>query len=141
MLRPIENRLAPSAKIADFADPVLRISLSLIFIIGGLGHFLAHDHMRGRMDLSPWKSIVEQIGDASILLWLSGAVFIIAGVTLALGWMTRLSAIALIVTLVPITIAVHIAPGHTGPLFKNVAIFGALFFVYARGAGKYAIDD
>ncbi|HAL90001.1 MAG TPA: DoxX family protein [Erythrobacter sp.] len=121
-------------------DPVFRLSLSLIFVIGGVGHFLAHEYMLDRMALSPWKDHVVLIGDASILLWLSGLVFIGAGTSLALGWMTRLSCTALFLTLVPITFAIHIAPGHTGPLLKNIAILGALAFVFVRGPGSHSMD-
>ena len=92
------------------------------------------------MALSPWKDHVALIGDASILLWLSGLVFIGAGTSLALGWMTRLSCTALFLTLVPITLAIHIAPGHTGPLLKNIAILGALAFVFVRGPGSHSMD-
>lgn len=75
-----------------------------------------------------------------MLLWLSGFIFIVAGATLAFGWMTRLSALALFATLVPITIAIHIAPDHVGPLFKNIAILGALLYVFLNGAGRYPVD-
>ena len=54
--------------------------------------------------------------------------------------MTRLSALLIFLTLIPITITVHIAPGHVGPLFKNIAILGSLFLIYCRGPGKYALD-
>lgn len=140
MVRELENALAQIAGRIGYADPILRISVSLIFIIGGLGHFFAHEYMLGRMDLSPWKAQVEWVGDPSVLLWLSGAIFVAAGVSLALGWMTRLSALALLTTLVPITLAIHIAPGHTGPLLKNVAILGALAFIFVRGSGECALD-
>lgn len=80
------------------------------------------------------------IGDPVWLLWLSGAAFIVFGISLALGFMTRTSALIILFTLIPITIAVHIAPGHTGPLFKNIAIMGALLYFYANGPGRFAMD-
>ena len=129
MIRNVENNLATWATKVRLIDPVFRLSLSLIFVIGGVGHFLAHEYMLDRMALSPWKDHVVLIGDASILLWLSGLVFIGAGTSLALGWMTRLSCTA-----------IHIAPGHTGPLLKNIAILGALAFVFVRGPGSHSMD-
>lgn len=141
MIHKIENMLTPDPRLSALADPVFRVLTSLIFIIGGLGHFGQHGIMLERMKESPWWETINLIGDPSWLLWLSGAAFIVAGVTLTLGWMTRLSAIILFVTLVPVTIAVHIAPGHVGPLFKNIAIMGALIFLYAHGAGHYALDN
>ncbi|GMN04332.1 DoxX family protein [Altererythrobacter sp. MTPC7] len=121
MIRNVENNLATWATKVRLIDPVFRLSLSLIFVIGGVGHFLAHEYMLDRMALSPWKDHVVLIGDASILLWLSGLVFIGAGTSLALGWMTRLSCTALFLTLVPITFAIHIAPGHTG-LYSRISL-------------------
>ena len=141
MLSAIDRMLTPGPKLAALADPVFRVLTSLIFIIGGLGHFGEHDQMLARMEESPWRSEVAMLGDPSMLLWLSGAVFVIFGITLAAGFMTRLSALALFVTLVPITIAIHIAPGHVGPLFKNIAILGALLFLMARGGGRYSVDQ
>jgi|TARA_R100001244_G_scaffold6593_2_gene7782 putative oxidoreductase len=141
MIRAIETFIAPSHKLSAWADPVFRVLTSLIFIIGGLGHFGEHQYMLDRMTDSPWWDVINMVGNPSWLLWLSGAIFIIFGVMLALGWMTRLSALLIFVTLVPITVTVHIAPGHVGPLFKNIAILGALFLIYCRGPGRYALDN
>lgn len=140
-LTQVDAWLAPAGERRSRFDPVFRVATSLIFIIGGVGHFAAHDDMRQRMEESPWRDVVGMIGDPSWLLWLSGAVFAIFGVTLALGYLTRLSALLLLVTLIPITIAVHVAPGHAGPLFKNIAIMGALLYFYANGPGRFAIDQ
>ena len=143
MLKSLEARLAPGPWGTAFVDPLFRVLTSLIFIVGGLGHFRQHDVMLKRMAESPWASLVNRIGDPSLLLWLSGLAFVIAGVTLALGWMTRASALILFVTLVPVTIAVHVVPdtSHIGPLFKNIAILGALLCFWARGPGAHALDN
>ena len=97
--------------------------------------------MLDRMAESPWSGVVEQIGDPSTLLWLSGAVFVVFGITLALGLATRLSALVILVTLVPITVFTHVAPGHVGPLFKNIAIIGALVLLWFKGGGAWALDQ
>ena len=136
----IDAWLAPGKQLRSWFDPVFRVATSLIFIIGGIGHFAAHDNMLQRMDESPWRGVVGMIGDPSWLLWLSGAVFVIFGISLALGYLTRISALVILVTLIPITVAVHVAPGHAGPLFKNIAIMGALLYSYANGPGRFAID-
>lgn len=143
MLAALENWLTPKDRTRAFVDLLFRILTSLIFIIGGLGHFGQHKVMLDRMAESPWAPVVEKIGDPSMLLWLSGLAFVVAGVTLALGWMTRASALVLFVTLIPVTIAVHVVPdtSHVGPLFKNIAILGALLLIWARGPGAYALDN
>ncbi len=125
---------------SGFSDLIFRVCLSLIFIIGGLGHFVEHRQMLERIAESPWSNTINTIGDPSVLLWISGAIFVPAGFALAVGFMTRLSSVALFVTLVPITITMHLAPGHAGPLFKNIAILGALIHFVFNGSGAVAID-
>ena len=139
MLHQIEKILRPDPRMTKFADPVFRLLTSLIFIIGGLGHFFQSQVMLDRMAESPWAGTISKIGDPMLMLQLSGFVFVAAGITLALGWMTRLSALALFLTLIPVTVTIHFAPGHVGPLFKNVAILGALFYLYCKGPGHYAL--
>ncbi len=131
-LRDLDRGLWSPRWLSHRAEAIFRIALSLIFIVGGLGHFVQLDEMLERIDESPWRDQVVAIGDPAMLLWLSGGVFILFGLLLALGLLQRLSALLLFVTLVPITVSVHIAPGHVGPLLKNVAILGALLFIYAQ---------
>ncbi len=140
MLRQVNEGLPRPRWMALAADPVFRVLTSLIFIVGGLGHFGQQDEMLKRLAGSPWSDLVGRIADPAILLWLSGAVFVVFGVTLALGLWARFSALLLFVTLVPVTLAIHLAPGHVGPLFKNIALLGALFFIYVRGAGQVSLD-
>ncbi len=143
MFAKIETWLEPGSQTKALIDPLFRLLTSLIFIIGGLGHFGQRKMMLDRMAESPWSPMVNRIGDPSILLMLSGLAFVAAGLTLAVGWMTRASALVLFVTLIPVTIAVHVVPdtSHIGPLFKNIAILGALLFFWARGPGAYALDN
>lgn len=142
MFSSIERWFEPGPRAKAAMDPIFRILMSLIFIVGGIGHFRQHDMMLARIKESPWRDVVGQIGDPSVLLRLSGLAFVVAGATLAVGWMTRASALVLFVTLVPVTVAIHVVPdpSHVGPLFKNVAILGALLLIWARGAGAYAFD-
>lgn len=127
-------------KNADVSDLIFRVALSLIFIVGGLGHFVQHQQMLQRMAESPWARLIETAGNPSLLLWLSGVVFVAAGIALAAGFAVRLSALALFVTLIPITVAIHVAPGHAGPFFKNIAILGALVHFFFNGSGAHALD-
>lgn len=136
----IDIYLASLGKFAPKSDIIFRVCVSLIFVVGGLGHFFQHQVMLDRIAVSPWAGLVASIADPSILLWLSGAVFIVAGLALAAGYKTRLASLALFVTLAPITFSIHLAPGHVGPLLKNVAIFGALVHFFFRGPGHYALD-
>lgn len=131
-LLEFDRRLWLPEWLARNSPAIFRIALSLIFIVGGLGHFFQLEVMLERMDESPWREQVEALGDPAVLLWLSGAAFVVFGLLLMAGLLQRLSALVLFITLVPVTLSIHIAPGHVGPLLKNVAILGALMLVYAR---------
>lgn len=141
MLQWIDRLLTPTENTVSIVEFVFRVFTSLIFIIGGLGHFGRHQMMLDRMAGSPWREVVNSIADPSLLLWLSGAAFVTFGLMLALGLMTRLSALIILLTLVPITFFTHVAPGGTGPLFKNIAIMGALLLLMAKGGGAFALDN
>lgn len=139
-LAQINTWLAPSEHKRSWPDPIFRVATALIFIVGGIGHFGAHAYMLERMRESPWNNAVNMIGNPSWLLWMSGAVFVVFGIALALGFLTRISALLILLTLIPVTITQHVAPGHMGPFFKNIAIMGALLYFYANGPGRFAID-
>jgi len=141
MFETFDSSLTPSPQVSRLIDPIFRILTSLIFVIGGLGHFRQHEMMLDRMEQSPWRDVVNSIGDPSFMLWLSGAVFIVFGITLAFGFLTRLSALLILLTLLPITFFTHVAPGHVGPLFKNIAIMGALALLWFKGGGGYSFDN
>lgn len=125
----------------DKSEIVFRLMFSLIFIVGGAGHFFAHAHMLARLTDSPWLSWVSMLGQPGLLIYLSGVVLCVAGIALLLGWFTKLAALALFLTLLPITLAIHIAPGHMGPLLKNVALLGGLIHFYFQGAGVASLDN
>lgn len=132
LLTALDRRLWRPRWLTRRAEAIFRVAVSLIFIVGGLGHFVELDQMVQRIEESPWRDQVAMIGDPAMLLWLSGGVFILFGLLLASGLLQRLSALLLFVTLVPITLSIHLAPGHVGPLLKNVAILGALVLLYAQ---------
>jgi len=129
----IESRLRSFGKHAPESDLICRIATSLIFIVGGLGHFGEHQYMLDRRAASPWVDFVNSIGEASVLLWIRGAVFVIAGMTLSVGYKTTLEALALFVTLVRVTLAIHAARGHMRPFFETIAILGALIHSFLTG--------
>jgi len=130
----------PSAY-ADRSDLIFRSLFSLIFIVGGAGHFGQHTMMLERLQDSPWLSLVNFIGSPSLLLYMSGFTLLFGGVALLVGYRARSAAFVLLVTLLPITFVIHIAPGHVGPFLKNVAIMGGLIHFIVRGAGAYSIDE
>lgn len=129
-----------SASLERASDIVFRTLFSLIFIVAGLGHFGQHDAMLADMQESPWFGLVSALGSPSLMLYASGVALVVGGGALLAGFRTRWAALLLFATLIPITITVHIAPGHTGPLLKNVALLGGLIHFAVRGPGAFSLD-
>jgi putative oxidoreductase len=122
------------------SDLAFRVLFSLIFIVAGLGHFGAHEEMLARLQASPWFGLLSVLGSPSWMLQASGVSLVAGGAALLAGFQTRWAALLLFVTLIPITATVHLAPGHTGPLLKNVALLGGLIHFAVRGPGAFSVD-
>ena len=67
---------------------------------------------------------------------------LIAGLSLLIGFQTKLAAIALIIVLIPITMTIQIGQiSSLGPLFKNVAILGGLLVFALNDFSKQKIKN
>ena len=121
-------------QLARYGLVTARMLVAIVFLLNGCGI----------IDQSlPARELAERGIPASLVpvIMLSGrALELIAGVTLALGVMPRLSAIALFVFLVPATLVSHSfwlaagTPAFQGQLInfcKNIAILGGLLFIAA----------
>lgn len=108
---------------------VLRVMLSGIFLVAGLNHVVVPHGVAKRLTASPMYEFFPAFISPQILVVAVGVGLLIGGLMLLANQFTRYAAIALLVLLIPITITVQLQGLETmGPLFKNVAIAGALLF-------------
>jgi len=123
---------------------VARPMIAGMFVYGGL------DAIRNPSGKAPraekvTPAIVDTVGidaDTEQLVKLNGAVQVVAGGTLALGILPRVSALALAASLVPTTLAGHrfweeqddaAKAGQTIHFLKNMAMMGALLMIVEHG--------
>lgn len=108
---------------------VLRLMLSGIFVVAGANHVLAPNGVAKRLMASSMYEFFPSLIDPKFLVVASGVALLIGGFLLLTNQYTRYAAILLLALLIPITISVQMQGLETmGPLFKNVAIAGALLF-------------
>lgn len=108
---------------------ILRIMLSLIFIVASANHLLNTEEAVNKIAHASMGFIGHILGAPETTIILSGIAMLIAGVALLIGFKTQYAAIILIAVLIPITLTVQVGQVETlGPLFKNIAILGALLF-------------
>jgi len=126
----------------DAAILVGRLLLVGLFIYSGMGKL---------MDLPGTAGNIASKGLPApmVLAVAAGVIEVVGGLMVAVGWYTRVGAIALIVFTVVATAYFHnfwdLAPGPARfsnmiSAFKNVALIGAFLIVAGFGAGRYAID-
>lgn len=121
-------------------DSAFRVLASLIFVVAGFGHLTRPESIVGRLEASSLGATIASIAPASALVLGTGVVLLVGGLLLLLGLGTRWAALALLATLVPITLSVQLEPGQLGPLFKNVALFGMLLHFASSGSTHHAFS-
>jgi putative oxidoreductase len=119
----------------ELAAPVGRVLLALMFLLAGLNKISGYAGMQGYM---------ESMGVPGALLPAVIALEVLGGITLMLGWHTRLTAFLLAGFTLLATVIFHSNLGdQTQMLFfmKNLSIAGGLLLVVSHGAGPYSIDN
>lgn len=116
---------------------VLRIMLSGILLVAGLNHVIVPAGVAKRLMASSMYEFFPTFVDPQVLVIIVGVGLLIGGLLLIFNQFTRPAAILLFVLLIPITVSVQLQGLETmGPLFKNVAIAGALLFFIFNPFGK-----
>jgi len=119
-----------------------RALLALIFIISGLGKIAGFDQTKGFM-AGAGLPFPELLLIATIVVEVAG------GISLLIGYKTRLASAVLAAFLVPVTLVFHASrigdPGQAQQqlveVLKNLAIIGGLLKVVADGPGALALDN
>ena len=123
-----------------YAPLVGRILFSLIFLMFGMAHLTDPQMMidNGMVpDFLPMKSVV---------VILTGLVIIGAGLSVLLGYQTKLGALLLFVFLLSTTLMVWSAgffageEAATGFFMRDLALSGAALLIYHFGAGPLSVD-
>jgi putative oxidoreductase len=125
----------------DFAVPVGRLLLALIFIISGYNKIMGWPGVVGAVE-AKGLPIPMLFGAGAILLELGG------GLLVAIGYKARIGAAALILFTIMTMIFFHNFWAFEGAdyqvqminFMKNLAITGGLFLVLAYGAGPMSVD-
>lgn len=108
---------------------VLRLMLSGIFLVAGLNHVAVPQGVAKRLTASSLYEFFPAFIDPQVLVIVVGVGLLMGGLLLLTNRFTRYAAMLLLGLLIAITISVQLQGLETmGPLFKNVAIAGALLF-------------
>lgn len=130
----------PTSRPQPGVDAVFRVLASGIFLVAGTKHLLATGHIVERLRSVPLADLVTAVAPAPVLVVAAGLVLAFGGAALLLGLRTSTAALALMAVVLPITLTVQTAPGQSGPLFKNIAILGALLHFLFAGGGPWSLD-
>ena len=116
-----------------------RVLFAFIFVKSMPGHFSA-----GTIGYAAQAGVPM----ASLLVPLSGVIAGVGGLSVALGYYTRVGAGLVVLFLVPVTLSLHAfwsAPDAQRQMqviqfTKNLALIGAALMVMAHGAGPLSLD-
>lgn len=128
--------------INKFSVLVLRVMISLIFIIAAINHLFHPEKVAARLSRAEMSWLVTWMASPRLLVISAGVALLAGGIGLLSGFKTKLSAVLLILVLIPITLTVQVSnPEGLGPLFKNVGLLGGLIFFAINGSVCYGMDQ
>lgn len=118
-------------KISEFAYPVGRVLLGLLFVVAGFGKVMGGAAIGGYIE--------SKLPGMGFLAWPASLFELFAGLMLVVGFQTRWTALALAGFCVFTGLVFH-GFGDMNGLLKNVALAGGYLLLVTHGAGKYALD-
>jgi len=120
--------------LGNAAGLVGRVMLAAIFVQAGWGKIWSYGGTAKYM---------ESQGVPGMLLPLVIAVELVGGLLVAVGWQTRLAAIALAGFTLAAGLLFHFQPADQGQMIhfmKNIAITGGFLVLAMTGAGAWSLD-
>ncbi|EAZ94319.1 DoxX family protein [Crocosphaera chwakensis] len=111
-----------------------RIFLSAIFIKSGVSKLLSPAQTQAYM-------ASKGIPLTEVLLWATILVLIVGGLSVLLGYKSKIGACLLIGFLIPATVIFHgTFPEEEIAFFKNLGLMGGLLMILAFGSGKFSLE-
>jgi putative oxidoreductase len=123
-----------SPAMADAAKLIGRLMLAAMFILGGWGKIGGYE---GTLKYMASGGVPGFVLPLVIALELGG------GLLIAIGWQTRLVALALAGFTLLASLLFHWKPGDAVQylfFMKNLAVAGGFLVLFASGAGRYSLD-
>ena len=117
-----------------------RFFFALIFLLAGANHF-------NKQTIA--FSASQGVPLASIAVPLSGAVAIVGGLSILLGYRAKLGACLIVLFLIPVTLMMHKFWTVTDPMMaqmqmilfmKNISMLGGALLISQFGAGPFSLD-
>jgi putative oxidoreductase len=124
-----------------FIPLIGRILFSLLFLMAIMGHFSS-----GTIAYA----VSAGVPMASIMVPLSGIIAFIGGLSIVLGFKTKMGAWLIIIFLIPVTFMMHKFWTVSDPMaqqmqmanfMKNMGLIGGALFLTYFGAGPISIDN
>lgn len=119
--------------VQTYAHPAARVLLALIFIVAGVGKL---------GDVQGFSGYLASGGLPAFLAWPAVLFEIIAGLSLAVGFMTRPVALALAAFSIVTAFLYHLPVNEMQQVMflKNLAMTGGYLLLVAHGAGALSVD-
>jgi len=127
--------------VKQFAPVVARILIAQIFLLSGISKIGGFAQTAAGM-AQKGLPMAEVLLVATIVIEIGGALMIV------LGWKARIGAAALFLWMIPVTLLYHNFWAMEGMqayinqiMFqKNLAMMGAMLYIYVFGAGLYSME-
>ena len=119
----------------SYVSLLARLFLSAIFIKSGVSKLLSPAQTQAYM-------AAKGLPFTEVLIWATILVLILGGVSVLLGYKSKIGACLLIGFLIPATLIFHgTFPEEEIAFFKNLGLMGGLLMVLAFGSGKFSLEN